>query len=73
MLRRRGLDVVAVKKRWRGRLPPAVRRLARVPAPLGFAPPRPRYWILRRPRRQRRGAPARRLAGVGGLRLAAAA
>ena len=58
-----GLMLSQSKKRWRGRLPPAVRRLARVPAPLGFAPPRPRYWILRRPRRQRRGAPARRPCG----------
>ena len=43
-----------------------LRPLAGVGA-LAGAPPRPRYWILRRPRRQRRGAPARRLAGVGGL------
>ena len=49
-----------------------LRPLAGVGA-LAGAPPRPRNSILRRPRRQRRGAPARRLAGVGGLRLAAAA
>lgn len=55
---------VAVKKWWRGR--PPLRPLAGVGA-LAGAPPRPRYWILRRPRRQRRGAPARRLAGAGGL------
>ena len=51
---------------------PPLRPLAGVGA-LAGAPPRPRNSILRRPRRQRRGAPARRLAGVGGLRLAAAA
>lgn len=43
---------VAVKKWWRGRLPPA--------APCGGgalagAPPAPRYWILRRPRRPTAG------------------
>lgn len=62
-----------VNKRWRGRLPPSVRRYAVAACAPADAPPRPRNWILRRPRRQRRGAPARRLAGVGGLRLAPAA
>lgn len=67
------LWVSQVNKRWRGRLPPSVRRYAVAACAPADAPPRPRNWILRRPRRQRRGAPARRLAGVGGLRLAPAA
>ena len=67
------LWVSQVNKRWRGRLPPSVRRYAVAACAPADAPPRPRNWILRRPRRQRRGAPARRLAGVGGWRLAAAA
>ena len=57
------LWVSQVNKRWRGRLPPSVRRYAVAACAPADAPPRPRNWILRRPRRQRRGAPARRPCG----------
>lgn len=58
-----GLMLSQSKKSGAGGSPPRCAGWRGCLRPLASRPPRPRYLILRRPRRQRRGAPARRPCG----------